>query len=357
MGPLRVVDDFVYATYEWEDQIIGGIYIFNVSNPNEPSIIGSFEVPFRPYNIEVEGDYVYLVRYSGELNIYHVLFLSAITEVGYYDTAGRAYSVAVNGNYAYVADYYHFSIFDCSDATGGGINPQYINISLSTPNPLIVPRGGSFQYEIMVTSNLPSPRRVDFWTYVTLPNDWTYGPLQRINNVPMTPTTVIGPVNLGLDIPQNAFLGEYTFHLQAGAFPNVVAGEDEFPFEVVAATGTNGSPSTDWSAWGLDQLQSQSIAQNSYVEAWPNTFSLSESYPNPFNAATTLTVNLPETSELSVTVYNISGQQVAELANSSYTAGTHRFTFDASGLASGLYLVRATVPGELNAVQKLVLTK
>ena len=38
-------------------------------------------------------------------------------EVGYYDTPGYARGVAVSGNYAYVADYCHFEIFDCSQAT------------------------------------------------------------------------------------------------------------------------------------------------------------------------------------------------------------------------------------------------
>ncbi len=239
----------------------------------------------------------------------------------------------------------------------GGQDPPLIEVSLFAGQPLQIPRGGSFEYGIFLSNNLPSLFYVDFWTYVNLPDGTPFGPIWRINNVPMAPNTTIRVNAVGQSIPNEAPLGEYTFHMQAGAFPNVVAGEDEFPFEVVAATGTNGSPSTDWSAWGLDQLQSQSIAQNSYVEAWPNTFSLSESYPNPFNAATTLTVNLPENAELSVTVYNISGQQVAELANGSYTAGTHRFTFDASGLASGLYFVKATVPGQMDQVQKVMLVR
>ncbi len=121
-----------------------------------------------------------------------------------------------------------FTILICTTASA-----QLVDISLSAPNPLIVPRGGSFQYEALVTSNLSSPYNVDFWTYITLPNGTWYGPLQRINNIPMTPTTIIGPVNLSLAIPQNAFLGDYIFHMQAGLFPTTVVGEDEFSFEVV----------------------------------------------------------------------------------------------------------------------------
>ncbi len=93
------------------------------------------------------------------------------------------------------------------------------------------------------------------------------------------------------------------------------------------------------------------------AENLPNEFGIQTVYPNPFNAATTITVNLPEASELSVTVYNIAGQQVAELANGQVSAGTHDFTFDASHLASGLYFVRASVPGQMDTMRKLMLVR
>ena len=66
---------------------------------------------------------------------------------------------------------------------------------------------------------------------------------------------------------------------------------------------------------------------------------------------------MPESADLTVTVVNTLGQQVAELAHGDFTAGQHTFTFDGSSLASGIYFVHATVPGELNAVQKIVLMK
>ncbi len=79
--------------------------------------------------------------------------------------------------------------------------------------------------------------------------------------------------------------------------------------------------------------------------------------PNPFNAMTTVTVALPEVSDLTVRIVNITGQQVAELAHGSYQSGVHEFAFDATGLASGIYFVHATVPGQLDAVQKVMLVR
>jgi uncharacterized protein len=88
----------------------------------------------------------------------------------------------------------------------------------------------------------------------------------------------------------------------------------------------------------------------------PSAFALN-AYPNPFNAATTVSLTLPSASDLTIAVYNVTGQQVASLTDGPLNAGTHTFTFNASHLASGLYFVRATVPGELDQVMKLMLVR
>jgi len=68
-------------------------------------------------------------------------------------------------------------------------------------------------------------------------------------------------------------------------------------------------------------------------------------------------VNLPMSVELKVVVYNLLGQQVAELANNWYQMGYHSFVFDGSRLPSGTYFVRATTAGQMDQVRKIVLLK
>jgi Secretion system C-terminal sorting domain len=80
-------------------------------------------------------------------------------------------------------------------------------------------------------------------------------------------------------------------------------------------------------------------------------------HPNPANALTTVTIALPEASNLTVTVFNTLGQLVAELVNGRVNAGRQTLTFDASDLSSGIYFIQATVPGKLDAMQKIVLVK
>ncbi len=88
----------------------------------------------------------------------------------------------------------------------------------------------------------------------------------------------------------------------------------------------------------------------------PTEFALHQNFPNPFNPTTTLSFDLvrPETVKLSV--YNIMGQEVAQLVNRPMQAGTHSVTFDASQLASGMYFYRIEA-GAFTDMKRMVLVK
>ncbi len=105
-------------------------------------------------------------------------------------------------------------------------------------------------------------------------------------------------------------------------------------------------------------IMDQHTGASEYVQApTPSEYVLHSAYPNPFNPSTIIAVGLPNSAELTVKVYNVMGREVATLANGRYQEGFHAFQFDASGLASGLYFVQATVPGEMHEVQKIMLVK
>ncbi len=88
----------------------------------------------------------------------------------------------------------------------------------------------------------------------------------------------------------------------------------------------------------------------------PHDVNLSASYPNPFNAATTIAYTLTKATEVEITVWNVNGRLVRTLVNGSQTAGEHRLAFDATKLASGLYFCRLSTPSE-HFTQKLVLLR
>jgi hypothetical protein len=87
-----------------------------------------------------------------------------------------------------------------------------------------------------------------------------------------------------------------------------------------------------------------------------DSFRLGTPFPNPFNPVTTINYQLPKSSMVTLSVYDVSGRQVAELVNGWRDAGAHNVTFDASTLASGLYFYRIEAGG-FTDVKKMVLVK
>jgi len=69
-------------------------------------------------------------------------------------------------------------------------------------------------------------------------------------------------------------------------------------------------------------------------------FALSQNYPNPFNPVTVIEYALPKASDISLVIYNLRGQEVRRWDIQGQLPGNHRVTWDASSLASGVYLYR-----------------
>ncbi len=79
----------------------------------------------------------------------------------------------------------------------------------------------------------------------------------------------------------------------------------------------------------------------------PNKFVLEQNYPNPFNPSTTIKYSVGEAGPVSITVYNVMGQKVAELLNTTRSAGEYQVTWNADNQASGIYYYRLTAPGQV----------
>jgi len=122
-------------------------------------------------------------------------------------------------------------------------------------------------------------------------------------------------------------------------------GAAEFATDVDFAEG-NGNYTTD----GFAQVAITGLASQ------PTEWSLSEPYPNPFNPSTTIKFALLEDSNVRLTVYDLSGREVATLVNGELKAGAHSATWNAEGFASGIYLVKMETPS-FKATKKVMLVK
>jgi len=70
----------------------------------------------------------------------------------------------------------------------------------------------------------------------------------------------------------------------------------------------------------------------------PNEVKLDQNYPNPFNPSTNITFGLPQRSNVNITVYDLLGRKVATVFSGAKAQGFHSVQFDASNLASGIYI-------------------
>lgn len=85
-------------------------------------------------------------------------------------------------------------------------------------------------------------------------------------------------------------------------------------------------------------------------------YALAQNYPNPFNSATTIRYTVPELSHVSVTMYNLLGEQVATLVDDFHAAGEFHVVWEAANIAAGLYFCRMRA-GEFEETRRVVVLK
>ena len=88
----------------------------------------------------------------------------------------------------------------------------------------------------------------------------------------------------------------------------------------------------------------------------PRQFSIRQNYPNPFNPTTKINYEIPITSYVNLSVYNLVGQKVATLVDERQQAGYHQVEWYASGFASGVYYYKIEA-GEFQDIKKMILIK
>lgn len=127
-------------------------------------------------------------------------------------------------------------------------------------------------------------------------------------------------------------------------------------FRVVALDGAERPPEVVRAVLNEDETQFAEAARSGPVQ-----FALYQCAPNPFNPTTVIRFALPEASDVQLAVYNVSGQLVRTLVNTSVDAGVHEVVWDGADrsgrpAASGLYIYRL-VAGDHTFVRRMVLLR
>ncbi len=204
----------------------------------------------------------------------------------------------------------------------------------------IVPPGHSDIYFTATVDNILLNETVqDVWSVLWPPSG---GPIVAgvSTGVTLTPGgTIVHPDSLVVlaDYPA----GEYLCRVHVGSYEhNITMGAGTFEFTKQASATSS--------------LAEPFVAAES-GDLLPDEFALTV-YPNPFNAVATLTLTVPKTQNVCVEVYATTGQRVTTLHNGPLAAGVNTLTFNGTGLASGVYLVRAETEGA-TLHRKLVLVR
>ena len=103
------------------------------------------------------------------------------------------------------------------------------------------------------------------------------------------------------------------------------------------------------------------IGEPNFVEGesdnnMPDTYELSQNYPNPFNPTTKISWQSPVGSHQTLKVYDVLGNEIATLVNEEKDRGVHTVNFDASQLASGIYIYKLQA-GSFVETKKMILMK
>ncbi len=215
--------------------------------------------------------------------------------------------------------------------------------------------GGNFRWDAVVENVSDGVVEFDAWTELLLPNGSSYGPLDQFNDLALLPGNILAAAP-NQQVPGFAPAGEYMYLAKVGNYPDAIA-TDSFPFTKLPGFAAGTPVGSGYDKWILSGWFDEDIEEETMSGMLPVEYQVESAYPNPFNPTTTIRVALPDAAYLNVSVYNVTGQVVATLADTRYNSGYHNLSFDARDCASGIYFVRVVAPGQLDNIQKLVLIR
>ncbi len=129
--------------------------------------------------------------------------------------------------------------------------------------------------------------------------------------------------------------------------------EATFRFEVKRNAPVNIKDSIEFSIGDANGIMMMKTFVFNFLA--PSEFRLEQNFPNPFNPATTIQYQLPSTSNVSLKIYDVLGNEVVTLVNEKQDAGYKEIKFNADRYASGMYIYRLTADKYVSTMKMLLL--
>ncbi len=314
-----VWDSAVSNGYAYVANYENGIEVFDLSDITNPTMVFSYFIPGGGIEVKVSGQYLYAITNEHGLFVFDISYPDDIVEVGFYDTYLFTTGMDIHGNFVYVADHFFMEIYDC------------------------------------------------FWVDFVVPP-------ARFTLLSPLDSAVVNTLDVELSWSESSDADDYmVVYSEYSDFlfqTDTVVVSDEFCqitnlrdnrtywWKVLARNNTS---SGRWSHETCSFDVNTSADVGNLNDAVPIEFAITSAYPNPFNPKLNISISLPQSSSLKVSVYNVMGQRVATLTDGkNYSVGIHNFVFNSNEVishGSGVYFIHASSPNHLNQIQKVILMK
>ena len=171
------------------------------------------------------------------------------------------------------------------------------------------------------------------------------------NSMSMASDGVVGAVQMTLshdsdfsiDLTDNAFVADY--HTEGSTTTLIVVNpSDDVVFESTGNYTVEEVITATTAGYIPNELET------------PNAIALSSAYPNPFNPSTSFDLNVEQSGNVSVMVYNVNGQLVDVLYEGHKDAGLYNMMLNGQSLSSGMYIIKAN-SADVTVSQKVMLIK
>ena len=166
----------------------------------------------------------------------------------------------------------------------------------------------------------------------------------------ITPTPAAG--TLTITYPNGSTLAHFpdSLKIRVQASGGVTAGTYTMS---VKANGPNGTPVHTRT---VTLYVSNLVTGVPVINEVPKKYSLNQNYPNPFNPTTNIEFALMKSSNVKISVFDITGKQISAVDLGKYDAGKFNYKFDGSMIASGIYFYRLEA-GDFKDTKAMILVK
>ncbi|GEM_PF-6869901 len=222
-----------------------------------------------------------------------------------------------------------------------------ITIIPTSPYMIIPADGGEIKYIGIVDNNIAESDSCNVWTFISLPGGGELGPL-GLYDLTLSPLESVVDSNVVQEIPYYAPAGTYRYRAYVGHYPDVVYDSSSFEFQKAGESYAGEYSDYELTGWrrNLGGSDSEPLMDNERLSC----------YPNPFNPAAEIVIQLQTEQDVQLDIFNILGKKVETLLKKRLSAGGYSVRWDGHNFPSGVYFARL-IAGDKTSTVKMVLLK